>query len=100
MLEPKLLRLQASEEYAGDYDHTQNAIFTHLKVYFVTNWAFTDWNGNEHGFRNVSWCNWYLGAGSTQKIQVTESKDGSFYRLDTTNATDVKVTAKDGTVYQ
>jgi len=100
VLELTLPRLQASEEYVGEWvQNDPTPLSAYADVYCITNWAFTDWNGNVHGFKNVSACNVKTGAPPGGELEVSESADGSFYSLDTTNSADVKITSKDGTVY-
>jgi len=96
-----LPRLQFSYEYVGDHDFTDGSgdIDSVGDVYCATNFQFTDWAGNKHPFENVSTCNWHLGGPNLSPIDVTDSSDGSFYRLDTTSQTDIKVYSKNGTVY-
>lgn len=99
-LEINLPRLQFSYEYVGDHAFYSADSITHVdNIYCATNFAFTDWSGNKHPFENVSTCNWHLGGPNTPMVDLTDSSDGSFYRLDTSTQTDIKVYSKDGTVY-
>lgn len=107
-LEINLPRLQFSYEYVGDQAFGtsgtispggQGTITSIGNIYCATNFQFTDWSGNKHPFENVSPCNWAPGGPNTQPIYKTDSSDGSFYRLDTTTPTDMKVYSPDGTVY-
>ncbi len=73
-------------------------------VYSTQNWVFTDWNGNAHPFLGLRDCtlqarHTFLLPGPALATQTMESYDGSFYMLDATNASDIKITGKDGTVY-
>jgi RHS repeat-associated protein len=113
-LQTNLPQLQASIEYVGDqmvYDYATGSVLqTQYPVFCVMNWAFTDWSGNKHPFTNVARCNsetcppagWspYRCQALTANIKnTTDSTDGSWLYLDTTNKTDIRVTTKDGTVY-
>ena len=103
VLVPNLPRLQAAEEYAGSIIICSSPP-TYSDLYCLTNWIFTDWDGNAHPFANVATCNWD-GSGLTfEELEVTESTDGSFYSLNTSSLKGVSsgtvtVTAKDGTTY-
>jgi YD repeat-containing protein len=101
-----LPRLQFSYEYVGDYDFTSSSTITGTttissvgNIYCATNFQFTDWSGNKHPFENVSTCNWHLGGPNSPPVNLTDSSDGSFFRLDTSTQTDLKVYSTDGTVY-
>ena len=100
-LQINLPRLQFSYEYVGDHDFTfgDGTISSVGNIYCATNFQFTDWGGNKHPFENVSTCNWHLGGPNTPMINLTDASDGSFYRLDTSIQTDLKVYSKDGTIY-
>src|SRR5881392_2569928 len=91
--------LQASIEYAGqivtatNLDGSPAAI---APVVCITNWVFTDWAGNRHPFTNLTECS----AISEHLVQVTDSSDGSWLRLDTTNYhSDITLRTKDGATY-
>ena len=102
-LEINLPRLQFSSEFYGDhaYKNGFGTIYAHTEVFCLTNFAFTDSSGNKHPFSNLTGCG-SVNAPGTGLITVrnkTDSSDGSFYSLDTSNLSDIKVTAKNGTVY-
>lgn len=97
-LEINLPRLQLSYEYVQDHSvYTAGVITEIYNIFCATNYQFTDWSGNKHPFENFSPCNY----GSTTAVQytLTDASDGSFYRLDTSIPTDMKVYSPDGTVY-
>jgi hypothetical protein len=96
-LQINLPRLQYSIEYMGDYSWYVGTVFNYENIYCATNFVFTDWNGNKHPFENVGGCN-SVHANTFHK-NITDSSDGSFYQLDTSTPTDLKVYANDGTVY-
>lgn len=91
--------LRASIEYAGQVDDCIGCSSgpNYVPVVCITNWVFTDWAGNSHSFSNTTECS------STffqQTAQVTDSSDGSWLRLDTTNYhSNITVRTKDGTTY-
>jgi hypothetical protein len=88
--------LQASIEYAGQIGVPVGANTYEVPVVCITNWVFTDWSGNRHSFTNATECS----AISEVLAQVTDSSDGSWLRLDTTNYhSDITVRTKDGTTY-
>jgi hypothetical protein len=88
--------LQASIEYAGQVNDSGPSSPNYVPVVCVTNWVFTDWSGNRHPFSNVTQCS----AIQQPTVQVTDSSDGSWLRLDTTNYdSDITVRTKDGTTY-
>lgn len=99
-----LPRLQSSSEYVGDYvyrDATSPVGF--LQQFCVTNFRFTDWEGSVHPFAVTQSCNQPLDLDERfEPATLGESTDGSFYRIDLTNADTtgiVTVTSKSGTVY-
>src|ERR1017187_2202825 len=73
--------------------------------YCTQNWRFTDWDGSTHtffGFRDcseppndVTWKNIY----PLLREKTAVSLDNDFYTLDASNASDLKVIKRDGTVY-
>jgi RHS repeat-associated protein len=103
--------LKASIEYEGDLKAYQEGNqFAQVPVFCVTNWVFYDWSGNKHSFSpgGRSECNAtsnYPGATSVTMptngtvLQKSQSTDGSFLSLDTTNFSDIHVITKSGTVY-
>lgn len=95
--------LQASIEYTGDAQIQVNNTCTENPVLCVTNFVFTDWSGNKHSFTNVPTCNVTNGGSGYRAAalaQVTDSSDGSWLRLDTSNyASAITVRTKDGTTY-
>jgi RHS repeat-associated protein len=105
-LQINLPSLQASIEYTGDTQIVMNgSTYNQEATFCVTNWVFTDWSGNKHPFTNRTVCNIQGGAapGETGQAmllaQVTDSSDGSWLRLDTSNMSDLTVRTKDGTLY-
>jgi YD repeat-containing protein len=97
-LEINLPRLQASNEYVGDHQVITSGVLTRVSpIACQTNFTFTDWSGNKHPFENITNCTSQYQRFVLQN--VTESSDGSFYELNTTNLADMQVLAKDGTVY-
>lgn len=106
--EINLPTLQSSIEYVGDIKAIwQGAQANQAPVFCVTNWVFTDWSGNRHPFKNNSECSatGWVGYDSWSlpplgfRYSPTDSTDGSWLRLDTSNLSDIKVTTKDGTTY-
>ncbi len=94
-LEINLPRLQFTSEYFGDHAYPDSV----TNIFCATNFVFTDWNGNKHPFENTTTCNSRFGGTVAELSDLTDSSDGSFYRLDTSTPTDIKVYAKDGTLY-
>ena len=92
-LEINLPRLQFSIEYMGDYTWTVGTVFNYVNVFCGANFVFTDWEGNKHPFENVTVCNTgYAGhvIPFFQNRNLTDSTDGSYYGLDTSNPADMK----------
>lgn len=106
-----LPQLSASIEYVGDLQayflHDPTTESAQLPVFCVMNWVFTDWSGNAHPFSNIASC-----SSETCNIQASfchsipgnvvnlgDSTDGAWLRLDTSNKSDIRVFTKDGTVY-
>jgi RHS repeat-associated protein len=59
-------------------------------------WVYTDENGASHTFQNVTSCvQWF---NYNPPINITDSTDGSFLRLNTTNPADAQVILKNGDV--
>ena len=97
-----LPRLQFSSEYLGDHPHyfASGQIASDTEVFCQTNFLFTDEAGNKHPFENLTGCGaLYIATSQISNHNLTDSSDGSFYLLDTSNYADMKVTAKNGTVY-
>lgn len=99
--------LMSSIEYVGDITASSNGVHSQAPVFCVMNFEFTDWSGNQHAFTNTSECSatgwqgqmsWTLPA-LGHVVQVTDSTDGSWLKLDTTNLSDIQVTTKNGTAY-
>ena len=106
LFEINLPRLQASQEYAGDYsfsssldgDLQQTGL---MGRYCITNFVFTDWQGNKHPFAITLVCNQPIGADAPfEASTVGDATDGSFYRIDLSNTSYYQVISKDGTVFQ
>ncbi len=99
-----LPRLQVSEEYAGDYLWIENdGPAAMWNRYCITNFKFTDWEGNTHPFAITESCNQPNLAGAPFfPSTIGDATDGSFYRIDlssvSTNGT-AKVYSRSGTVY-
>ena len=94
-----LPRLRNSTEYTGAIPQNgPEGPEENIHVFCVTNWTFSDWSGTPHTFTNSSSCsqNKIRGYGI---IQVSDATDGSFYKLDTNNPSDIVVYAKNGTQY-
>ncbi len=92
--------LHSSYEYVGDHIYWAAGTITsvtHLAC--ATNFVFTDWQGNKHPFENVTDCSSQYAYQTITLHNLSDSSDGSFYQLDTSNLADIKVLAKDGTVY-
>ena len=100
MLDINLPRLKYSNEWVGDHAYYSDGRITNgTNMFCETNFVFTDWSGNSHPFENKTNCNSSFAGQSGRLVDVSDSSDASFYRLDTTDLTDVKVISKDGTVY-
>lgn len=102
VLEPNLPRLQASNEFMGFYPSNQvNAGFkqSDFIVHCITNFVFNDWTGASHSFGNILSCDNKTSGAVPTPISVTDTVDGSFYRLDTTSPSDIVVYAKNGVQY-
>lgn len=91
--------LRASIEYTGEDQYNGN----NYPVLCLTNWVFSDWSGIQHQFSNITVCSMIQAPGATASTlaEVTDSSDGSWLRLDTTNysTTGITVRTKDGTLY-
>jgi RHS repeat-associated protein len=95
-----LPKLGSGSEFMGDYAYVHSGVIdTVVNMFCETNFTFTDWAGNTHPFENVTNCNSVHVSTDLNAVKITDSTDGSFYRLDTTDPTDFKVTAKGGTIY-
>ncbi len=93
-------KLQASIEYVGDYVWKSSLGGQDIGVMArlcLTNFRFTDWQGNTHPFPVTQSCN--QGSGTPYSTLKEESTDGSFYMIDVTTLTDIKVISESGTVY-
>ena len=106
LLNINLPRLQFSYEYVGSATAYAAGKQDHRVAFFcAANFVFTDWGGNKHPFENNTMCNTDHIQGSAPAtnpaltLNITDSSDGSFYQLDTTNANDMTVVANNGTVY-
>jgi len=71
-------------------------------VYCYTNFVITMGDGSKHWFKNKAYCyGWAPGGTQVMRpqyqINVMDSNDGSYLRLDTTNTSDVVLHARDGT---
>ena len=101
-LEINLPRLQFSYEYTGDHAYKysgSNQIYAVTNMFCAANFIFTDWSGNAHPFENSTACNSRYGGYNMPLHNVSDSSDGSYYRLDTSNLSDLQVISPDGTVY-
>lgn len=98
-----LPRLQASEEYAGDYLFKYASTgdpYAIMGRYCLTNFRFTDWEGNSHPFAITQSCNQPLMANQPfVAATIGDATDGSFYRIDLTTIADIHVISRSGTVY-
>ena len=101
-LQINIPKLQASTEYVGDYlwkssldgESQGTGVFAR---FCLTNFRFTDWQGNTHPFAITQSCN--EGVGTPNSTLKEESTDGSFYMIDVTNLADIQVISRSGTVY-
>jgi len=101
--------LMTSIEYVGDITayNQSGAETAQAPVFCVMNFVFTDWSGNQHTFTNTAECSATGWQGQTSwklpalgnLVQVTDSTDGSWLKLNTSNLSNIQVTTKDGTVY-
>lgn len=101
MFELNLPRLQASEEYAGDWDIMNGSTVMGVSErYCLMNFVFTDWEGNKHPFAITQSCNqpWEASAPYIAST-IGDATDGSFYRIDLSNLSDVRVISKGGAIY-
>lgn len=101
VLEPNLPRLEASNEFMGFYSSPKIGSVTQpdFAVHCITNWKFTDWSGATHAFGGILTCDTQSYPGVPPPVLISDAADGSFYRLDLSNVSDIVVTAKDGTQY-
>lgn len=102
-LHANLPTLTADLTYAGGAQNPQSdgsSIWT--TEYCVQDWVFTDWDGSSHSFQGVRDCAYPYGSPmpvpSLANIIEPSMDDGS-YIIDATNASDIKITTKDGTTY-
>ena len=123
---PNVPTLTADDSYAGNDTH-ERCGYTQVcylgpppnwvspPEYCMQNWIFTDWDGSRHSFNGVRDCSYggaqYVGGpngyvffntsgdGTALENQVSSSVDDAFYVLDATNAADIKIIKRDGTVY-
>lgn len=78
---------------------------TTVPIFATTNFVFTDERGTSHSFGNkrdyTSLTNGNSGCSYTtwQSVNIQDAIDGSFLRLDTTNANDMVVYTQSGTQY-
>jgi RHS repeat-associated protein len=87
--------------------------FINWPEYCMQNWTFTDWDGSSHPFNGTRDCSevtmlntaptgdayWAFTESLPLKKQISQSVDDSYYVLDATNTSDIRVTKRDGTVY-
>ena len=101
LLNINLPRLQNSIVYAGDYKNTNGSLTVGITAKFcVTNFEFTDWQGNVHPFVITLDCNLQTDFSVPYvPSTIADATDGSFYRIDITNPADPKVISKGGAVY-
>jgi len=93
-------RLTSGIEFMGDHAYSAAGLITSVtNIFCETNFTFMDWAGNSHPFENITNCNTVNAGVDLSAHAVTESSDGSFYQLDTSDPTDFKVISKDGTLY-
>jgi len=92
---------------------TGNNLWQNWPEYCMQNWTFTDWDGSSHPFNGTRDCSEVamLNSGPNGdsyfaffeslplKTQTSASVDDSYYVLDATNTSDIRVTKRDGTVY-
>lgn len=95
VLEPNVPRLQAANEFIG-FVAGQGGSANYV-AHCITNWVFTDWSGASHSFGALLSCD--LGNGSPPVVLTSDAADGSFYRLDLHNVSDIVVYGKDGTQF-
>jgi YD repeat-containing protein len=123
-IHPNLPTLRADLTFAGDdtwcmayCSAGDEQIFANVPEYCMQNWTFTDWDGSSHTFPGTRDCSagvgvlpyfieYYPLSGSAPYIpeavnttHTYDSNDDSFYTLDATNASDIHVVARNGTVY-
>jgi RHS repeat-associated protein len=101
--------LKTSIEYVGDITASNELGMqaAQAPVFCVMNFAFTDWSGNQHTFTNTAECSATEWQGFTiwnlptlaNIVPITDSTDGSWLKLNTSNLSNIQVTTKDGTAY-
>jgi hypothetical protein len=65
--------------------------------YCENGWIFTSANGSKHVFTNNEDCQGSYPNGAMNPVHVSESDDGSYIELNTSNLSDIVVYLKDGT---
>ena len=98
-VEPPLLinvpRLRFDSEWLGDkYVNGEPT-----SIYCLANYTFFDWQGNGHPFENINDCTNDQRPQNASITNISDSSDGSGYRLDTTNLNAPVVASSNGTLY-